>query len=791
MSIPRRCSLLMVVVALATPQAVRGQALPEIRSQSAAVYPSSLAAPGNVGQVTVIVEVDELGRVVEAAVSTPCHPAVKAATERAARTLLFTSVRGGHAVGFSAIVAYTFDQRGSALARLESVFLPEQMSLIERAPAAPDFPAGPITFAMPGEQARRTPGTQGDPGKVVESLPGVGRANLGSGDLVLWGSAPGESRVLVDGIEIPMLFHLGGLRSVIPSPFVRSVEVLPGAHGVTGGRGLGGLVQVATAALPAGVHGGASLDPLDATVHLAAGAGTRWRIAGAWREGLVQRALGSRLAGEARDLVAIPAIRDQQLKATAIVSDVEEVQALFLASSDNLQRSAPSLDPSLARVEVREQDFWRAGLRYLRHAAQGRSAEAVVWLGHESSLRDLRFGATPAAMDVATSSLGARIFYREEMGEVVAVTAGLDALVSRSHLARAGSLTIPAREGDPSAFGQPPGADVNADSWRVTAIDGAPLVAAELTMGPLGVTAGARLEALGLEVSRTTPRVGATPPVGGARLQWEIDPRVSARLSLGHRVAATAAVGRYHQLPSPQDLSAVFGTPVLGPAGAYQAMLGARVQVGEQLTGEMIAFVKRLDHLPARERAATPALARVLGDQGRGGSAGLQVLLRLAPARGFAGWLAYTLSRSERQDGPGEASRLADFDQRHVLAVVAGYERGPWNVSTRFRFASGPPRTPVAGAYYDLGSGRFSPLFGPVNSTRLPPFMQLDARIERTFRTFRTLRTPGITLDVYLELLNVTARRNAEELVYSFDYSRRKAITGVPLFAVAGARLQF
>ena len=37
-----------------------------------------------------------------------------------------------------------------------------------------------------------------------------------------------------------------------------------------------------------------------------------------------------------------------------------------------------------------------------------------------------------------------------------------------SALARVGSVNLPAREGDITVFGQPPGDDVNADDWNVT-----------------------------------------------------------------------------------------------------------------------------------------------------------------------------------------------------------------------------------------------------------------------------------------------------------------------------------
>ena len=51
--------------------------------------------------------------------------------------------------------------------------------------------------------------------KVVENLPGVARSAAGSGTLVVWGSAPQDTRVYVTGVHVPRLYHDGGYRSIV------------------------------------------------------------------------------------------------------------------------------------------------------------------------------------------------------------------------------------------------------------------------------------------------------------------------------------------------------------------------------------------------------------------------------------------------------------------------------------------------------------------------------------------------------------------------------------------------
>ena len=94
------------------------------------------------------------------------------------------------------------------------------------------------------------------------------------------------------------------------------------------------------------------------------------------------------------------------------------------------------------------------------------------------------------------------------------------------------------------------------------------------------------------------------------------------------------------------------------------------------------------------------------------------------------------------------------------------------------------PRPPVIGAL-KVNDGFYEPIFGAHNSERIPAFYQLDARAEKAFVVRRT------KVSVFLDVQNVTNRRNPEELVYGADYQQKSTISGLPTLAVAGARLDF
>jgi len=372
---------------------------------------------------------------------------------------------------------------------------------------------------------------------------------------------------------------------------------------------------------------------------------------------------------------------------------------------------------------------------------------------------------------------------RIPFGSTVAVSFGLDSLGSSSALYRTGSLDIPAREGDLYVFGEPPGADVNTDRWTASIVDVAPYLVGEVTLGPVTLVPGLRADAFLIEGSRSTPVAGATPAVGFSRLTGALDPRLSASWTASPRVTFSAAAGIYHQPPDPADLSAVFGTPALTLQRAIHVSAGesARLPAGIEL--EATAFYKYLDLLVVRSRLPDPTLAQALTQDGEGRSYGAQLLVRRKLSDGLLGWVAYTLSRSERRYVGDPGYRLFDYDQTHVLAVVASYERRGWSGGVRFRATTGAPRTPVVGSFAETTTGQYEPIFGAQNSTRLPAFYQLDLRAGKKITWSRA------ALDLYLDVLNVTFHENAEEVVYNFDYSKKSYVTGLPLLAVVGAKV--
>lgn len=306
-----------------------------------------------------------------------------------------------------------------------------------------------------------------------------------------------------------------------------------------------------------------------------------------------------------------------------------------------------------------------------------------------------------------------------------------------------------------------------------------------MRLGPVTVTPGVRFDAFLIEGSRKTPRVGLTPEIGFSRLETAFAPRLAARWQIVPRLALTTAYGTYHQAPEPEDLSPVFGTPDLALSRATHVTVGESLRITDTLSADVVAFRKTLEDLVVRSRLTNPLLARALTQNGEGRSYGVQLLLRQELWSGFFGWVSYAITKSERRYQGDEAWRPFDFDQPHVLSIVASQEIGRWTLGARFRYASGNPRTPVIGSTYDARSDRYDPAFGAQSSIRVPAFWQIDVRVERAFSLGETAR-----LLLFADIQNVTNRANSEEIVYSASFRERSTIKGLPTIAVLGARLE-
>jgi TonB family protein len=240
---------------------------------------------------------------------------------------------------------------GEQLDATYDVFLndPEEASGddLEILVTAPALRKAAVSTEVAADEARKVPGTQGDVLRVVESLPGVARASVGTGALVVWGAAPDDTGVYIDGVRVPRLYHDGGLRSVMGSDFVRSVELVPGGYGAGYGRGLGGLVSVKTPKFgeEPGLHGSVAADVFDASASLRGAVSDRVNLGVAGRYGYVGPLLGA-FYPDVEDYFPIPNYYDAQARVGLNLGSGQSLDLTGILSSDTTARTAPNPDPA-------------------------------------------------------------------------------------------------------------------------------------------------------------------------------------------------------------------------------------------------------------------------------------------------------------------------------------------------------------------------------------------------------------------------------------------------------------
>jgi hypothetical protein len=251
-------------------------------------------------------------------------------------------------------------------------------------------------------------------------------------------------------------------------------------------------------------------------------------------------------------------------------------------------------------------------------------------------------------------------------------------------------------------------------------------------------------------------------------------------------VTFKAGYGKYRQAAQAEDLSASFGNPTLASARATHFLFGGAFDLTRTLAVETTVFHSASEQLAVRNGSTSPLIAQALVNQGEGRSYGAQFLVRRELAQGFFGWVAYTILRSERKDAATSEWRLFDFDQTHVLTALASYDLGKgFDIGVRGRYATGYPRTPVVGSYFDSRTATYQPLLGAKNSIRIPDFVQVDVRAAKRFKLEHS------SIELYLDVQNVTNRENPEEIAYNADYTQKRYIEGLPLLPVFGAKWEF
>jgi hypothetical protein len=593
----------------------------------------------------------------------------------------------------------------------------------------------------------RVPGSGNDALAAVRSLPGVITVNgpaIG-GTLVIRGGAPEDSKVTLDGITIPNAYHVFGNTTIVPTSFIESLEFTPGGFGAEEGRATGGVVALSSGSAvddPAGAAVSASFLEVGATGQTPLGSSGRFAVSGGIRRSTIDLILPVVLPDDADvSFTTAPTYWDAQLRVDGTLSEHDRVALVGIGSYDHVGLISEDEDSDFPSSFSNESSFGRA-IASWRHERESVKNRLVLALGQDRA--DLVIG---AGNYVHTRSTTAQL--RDDLrwswarGQIRAGAEGL--LDWRS---------VDSRAPLPPAEGQPP---MDFDDLPVVALD------AEYDAHTAGGYVAADLDLTA--TTQLTP--GVRVDYFAHQDQAVLQPRVQLQQKLGP-VLAKAAAGRYARGP---DLAEGVASN-LDVETATQYVLGAETRVAPAISLSASGFYTDRDDLVVTDPAAAMDSPEGLPyrSSGQGRSMGVEALLRVERG-GFFGWVAYTVSRAERQDRPGEDYRLFDYDQTHNASLLASYRRGPWLFSGRWQFATGTPYTEVVGATYMPEQDVYQPIYGALNGARLEASHELDVRVERQWRF------QDWSLAAFLDVSNVYQNASVMQYQYNEDYTERKAIT--------------
>lgn len=625
------------------------------------------------------------------------------------------------------------------------------------------------------EEIRLIPGTQGDALKVVQNLPGVARAPYGFGLLAVRGGKPNDTRVFLDGVWVPLLFHFGGLTSVFNADLVNDIAFQPGNFSARNGRATAGVVEAETRqASQKGYHGYVNLNVVDATALVEGPLTDDLSFAISARRSHVDQALKLVLPDDIGfNFIVAPVYWDYQAKLDYAPRGRHRYELMLFGSSDDAQLLLDN--PALIDPEGRGEIGF--GIQF--HRLVGRMESRLA-----PSLRHRAMAS--AGVDLVTSSVGQDIgtWNRNWVGQF------------RNALTWEALPSLSLEAGTDNFIGWVD-YEYTAPPFPAPNAIPDPIVSRQLVTERNGVF----LFEPALYLEAVWKPFSGTRLIPGVRFDYErtlgyftVDPRLSVFQQLGASTLLKGGIGIYQQPPDFRlgQWTQKVGNPYLGPERALHTMVGVEQQITEAIGLDVQLYYKRLTNL-AQQSSGTVVRDGVevperWNNGAMGRSYGVEILLRHALTRNFFGWIAYGLARSEMLDVYSRDGGYRPFalDQPHNLVVVASYKWPlDWITGLRFRYSSGALRTPVQGSLYDSDADAYFPIPGSPFAERGPAFMQLDLRVDKR------LVFDDWMLSVYLDIQNVTNYGNVESVLYNYDFSRTRNLQGLPIVPSLGVKGEF
>jgi hypothetical protein len=618
------------------------------------------------------------------------------------------------------------------------------------------------------------PGANGDPLKAVQNLPGVNRTQGFSSQVVIQGSAPKDTVYDFEGHRIPIVFHFGGLSSVVMPEALEQVDYLSAGYQSDYSKALGGVVSLKARKPDVKERKSKGLFYVD---NLSAGGlfesqideKSSFLISGRYSYigFFLEKALKD---NDMLNLTVAPEFQDLTAIYNREISDSENFKVSLLSSRDRLAfvlEEPLRDDPTFRGTFSNTTQFFR----FIPSWTKKVDSETTYRLSTGVGQDEISFEVGDQFFKLRSQEISVRGEYEKKLTEAWLSQLGIDYQRTDAKV----ELKVPLTRGDggvqnPISGGQEVQAqikDISQEIGLYSRNDYA--LSSQLSVQP-----GLRFDYFSsTKESFALPRFAAKYKETEAWL-WKF------------------GSGIYVQPPEPQEVSEDYGNPDVKSPKAIHLTLGfENDQRQGQKEGSIYSlnlFHRNYDRLVAQSSAQTvrngQTVYEVFNNDGKGRSYGVEAQWKFNTVD-YQGFLSYTWSKSTRWR-PGVDEHSFEYDQTHNFnIVVAKPLLNEWKMSGRFRYVTGNPYTPIVGASYDADNEVYFPQRGAIYSERMRDFYQLDLRVDKKLIKDESVWT------FYLDIQNILNTKNPESLQYSYDYSQKKQISGLPILPALGVKGEF
>jgi hypothetical protein len=566
-------------------------------------------------------------------------------------------------------------------------------------------------------------------------------------------------------LEVPILFHFGGLRTVYNGEVIDRVDFLPGGFTGRYGEAVGGIVSTYTRSPKKDrFHLLADINTYDSQLLIEGPLSNKVSFYASGRRSYIDLLLKALLKNRSGfSLLVAPRYYDYQTALEWKHSSQDKRTVQVYGSDDALEfllDQPLDRDPSLRGTFKTSTSFHRLALHWDKTWGEGWSSVTRLGGGPTQILLDTSNG---PYFKLFVLDTGMRQELTKSLGEKLSLTFGANSEVTPY---RVTARVPPASSGEGGVRNPIVSNSLIDATEKGTLAQGGIYAVTTWKPGAFTLIPSLRVDA------------------GTTGTDLTVDPRFSIRRQFGELNAIKAAAGLYHQRPQPQESAKAFGNPDIRSKYAVQYVMGYEREIPWTtlpLTLDIQGFFRDLK----KQIVAVPDSRRYSND-GSGYAAGGEMYLKYGSRDDANGWVSYTLSQSRLRYRANDELRPFQNDQTHILTIVGNVPLGRrWEFGFRWRYTTGNPYTPIVGSNYNANSDVYVPIRGALYASRFPSFHQLDVRIEKRWVFDSAM------MSAFFELNNAYNRKNVEAINYSFDYGKTENVVGLPIIPIFGIRGEF